>query len=711
MQMQQLNQAQWLAITEGDGPTLVLAGAGTGKTRVIVERLAYLVTERGVDPRHLLAVTFTNRAAGEMRTRVAERLGVEKVGAWLGTFHSFGLYVLRRDIEALGRKKSFTIFDDADQLSVMKRMVKELPPKFAQVSPRDALGWVSRLKQYLKTPADVEITNPEEESYRELWGRYHSALQRVSGLDFDDLLVLTARLFEQHTAIRERYAYRYRYVHVDEYQDTNRAQYWIAKYLSSTHGNLFVVGDEDQSIYSWRGAELSNILDFDKDYPTSKLIRLEENYRSTPQILAVANAVVVNNEARIGKTLLPQLPAGDPVRFFYARDGEEEANYIVEEIATSNMKPKDVAVLFRTNGQSRLVEEAFRRHGMHYKLVGGVAFYERKEVKDLIAYLRLLVNPADDISLRRILNVPARGIGSVSLERFEEYAEERQLPLLQVLRETEHDQTIPARTRASVAEFVRIVDDLTLESTRSPLARLVEKLMERTNYRDYVRLADEKDYRTRLEVLDEFVTSCGEFDARNGGGLAAFLQDMALISGVDTFNEEEPGVTLMTIHSAKGLEFDNVFLIGLEEGLLPHASALESENELEEERRLCYVAMTRARRRLFLTATHTRSLYGERRESRLSRFVGEIPKGALEWHTPDAPGPSKTVAKPAGAKAEAEKIRLGVKVRHAKFGPGVVMFTRGSGANLRAHIRFDTGRTREIMVSHAPLEILEGKEK
>ncbi|MDX9973240.1 MAG: UvrD-helicase domain-containing protein [FCB group bacterium] len=709
--MQQLNEAQWRAVTEGDGPTLVLAGAGTGKTRVIVERLAYLASERGIDPRHLLAVTFTNRAANEMRTRVAERLNVGKVGAWVGTFHSFGLYVLRRDIEALGRPKSFTIFDDADQLSVMKRQVKELPPKFAQVSPRDALGWVSGLKQSLKTPADVDIATAEEETYRELWSRYHAALHRVSGVDFDDLLVLTARLLREHAAIRERYAYRYRYVHVDEYQDTNRAQYWIAKYLSGNHGNLFVVGDEDQSIYSWRGAELGNILDFEKDYPGAKVIRLEENYRSTPQILSVSNAVVAHNIERLGKTLRTSCPPGPPVRFYQARDGEDEATFVVEEIATSGVAPKDVAILFRTNGQSRLIEEALRRHSMNYKLVGGTAFYERKEVKDLIAYLRLLVNPVDDVSLRRILNVPARGIGSVSLERYEEYAQERNMPLLQVLRETEHDQTIPTRTRASTAEFVRIIDDFTLEATRMPLAGLVDTLMERTGYREFVRQSDEKDYRTRLEVLDEYVSSCGEADARSEGGLQAFLQDMALVSGVDTWQDEEPGVTLMTIHSAKGLEFDNIFLIGLEEGLLPHASALESDEELEEERRLCYVAMTRARRRLTLSAARTRTMYGERRDAALSRFVGEIPRNALEWHTPDAPGPAKTIAKPGAAKGDAEKIRLGVKVRHAMFGPGVVMYTRGSGANLRAHIRFDSGRTREIMVSHAPLEILEGKGK
>ncbi|MBN2308791.1 MAG: UvrD-helicase domain-containing protein [Candidatus Hydrogenedentes bacterium] len=703
--MPALNPAQLEAVTNGDGYALILAGAGTGKTRVIIERMVWLVEERGVNPRALLALTFTNRAAGEMRERFARRLALESVGAWVGTFHAFGLFALRRYMDKLGRPRNFTVFDDADQLSLMKRLIRETG---AGVSPRNALSWISRLKQDLAGPPE-EIETPEERVYAELWGRYHGALGRASAVDFDDLLVLLVRLLDGHEEVRDALQRRFHYVSVDEYQDTNRAQYEIAKRLAARHGNLFVVGDEDQSIYSWRGADINNILNFQEDFPDAKTFRLEQNYRSTGAILRAANAVVANNRHRLGKRLWTAGDAGEPPRVYLACDGEDEARFVVDEIAGRGLAPERTAVLFRTNGQARLMEEALRRKGMPYVVVGGTQFYARKEVRDLLGYLRLLTNPADDEALRRILNVPRRGIGAATMAQLDEYTATRGAPLFEVLRDVEHDQTIPARARAAVGELVHLIDELAHAAGDTPVAGLVNAVLDRTGYRQYVERSDERDFRARLEVVDEFASACAEFDARSGAGeLAAFLQDLALVSDVDAWDASTPAVTLMTCHSAKGLEFDHVFLIGLEEGLLPHASALGGDRELEEERRLCYVAMTRARKSLILCHAEARTLYGERKPCEASRFLREMPADGLEAAGMDAqPVRGARVGRPGAPRAEAGGITRGTRVRHAAFGPGTVIKTEGSGSNLRVRIRFLTGRVRLFKANAAPLEILE----
>lgn len=709
-----LNDAQQRAVTHPGGPALVLAGAGTGKTRVIVERLAWLVGEQGVDPRRLLALTFTNRAAGEMRDRVARRLNQDRFGAWVGTFHSFGLYLLRREMDKLGRSERFTVFDDADQLGLMKRLLRELPTRWARVSPRAALSWVSLLKQGLHGPESAPAESREEETYHELWRRYHEALARAEGVDFDDLLVLPARLLERDD-VRARYSSRFRYVHIDEYQDTNRAQYMIACRLSDGAGNLFAVGDEDQSIYSWRGATIQNILDFERDFPGAAVYRLEENYRSTGAILSVANAVVAHNQRRLGKNLWTAAGPGDPVRYYEAADAEDEARFVVDELAASAIPPQHSAVLYRTNGQARVLEEALRRKSMAYVVVGGVSFYGRKEVKDILAYLRLLVNPNDDESLRRIVNTPTRGIGGHTLEQIDGYVAARGVSLLTVLREVEHDQSFSTRARDAVARFVHLLDDLAVAARREGVAPLVEAVLEKTGYRAYVQHADERDFRVGLEIIDEFVAACRDFDARGKGDLGAFLQDLSLMTDADRFDPEAPAVKLLTCHSAKGLEFEQVFLIGLEEGLLPHASALDSDSEIEEERRLCYVAMTRAGRRLTLSAASSRVVFGEGGARRVSRFVQEIPAGMLEALGRRSASPRETRRREPTAQsapvAAADGLKMGTRVRHARFGAGTVMYTKGSGAKLRAHIRFDTGQSREFMVSAAPLEILEGKRR
>ncbi len=709
--MTRLNEQQLAAVTAPEGPALVLAGAGSGKTRVIIERMLWLVQERGVDARHLLALTFTNKAAGEMRERFARRLGIERPGAWLGTFHAFGLFLLRRDMDRLGRPKTFTIFDDADQLSVMKKQIKDLPERFERVSPREALSWLSRLKQSADTPqGNTPPVDELEETYRELWPRYHEALKRAGAVDFDDLLVLTVRLLEDHPEVRDRYQRRYRYVHIDEYQDTNRAQYLIARRLSEAHGNLFAVGDEDQSIYSWRGADINNILDFAKDFPDAKVYRLEQNYRSTKPILEAANALVANNLNRLGKTLWTSEQSGEPVRLCLAEDGEAEAQFVAEDIAERERPPRDVAILYRTNGQSRLIEEALRRKGIHYVVIGGTKFYSRKEVKDILAYLRLLVNPKDDESVRRVLNVPPRGIGGASLDRIEEYAQLRQCALLDVLRDIETDTSLQGRAREAAAKFVHLIDDLALQAKTSALTPLLEDLLARIDYRAFVAASDEKDSRSRLEVVDEFLASCKQHDQAGGQGLTEFLQERALMTDVDDWNPDEPAATLMTCHAAKGLEFAHVYLIGLEEGLLPFGSDFDSDTDLEEERRLCYVAMTRARQSLTLCAARSRLLYGKTRDDReVSRFIREIGRDRL---VPAHPGGRKAAKqRPQAPAADPGQLKIGTRVRHAAFGTGIVQFTSGTGDKLKARVRFDTGKTAMIMVKMAPLEIVEGKHR
>ncbi len=703
-----LNEAQQSAVTAADGPALVLAGAGAGKTRVIVERLVWLVEEQGVDPRHLLALTFTNKAAAEMRLRFAERLGVERVPSWLGTFHSFGLFLLRRDMAALGRATTFTIFDDSDQVSLMKRLIKELPDRYERVSPRDALTWISLFKQRCAKPED-EPQDSVEEAFRFLWDQYHNTLLKIAAVDFDDLLTLPVQLFQQHPEVLAKYQRRYRYVLVDEYQDTNRAQYLIARSLSQEHGNLFVVGDEDQSIYSWRGADINNILDFSKDFPTAGVYRLERNYRSTKQILDAANAVVAHNLNRLGKNLhTPE--QGDRVRLHVSESGEDEATFVTKDLLARNLPPGSVAVLYRTNAQSREMETALRDQGLPYTIVGGIKFYSRKEVKDILAYLRLIVNGADDESVRRVLNVPPRGVGGKTLEVIEENAARRGDSLLQVLRDAEHDMMLSARARESAAEFAHLIDDLAVESRQSAVAPLVEKVLERVGYREHVTKSDEKDSRSRLEIVDEFIVGCRQYDKREGKDLLSYLQDLSLETDADDWDPEAPAVTLMTCHNAKGLEFTHVYLIGLEEGLLPFFRDLSGEGEdIEEERRLCYVAMTRARATLTLTAAQSRMLYGRTRDDRqLSRFVLEAGMDRLE--RVGMPGRRNLKAPPEKLQpVSGSKFKTGTRVHHARFGVGLVMYTQGEGGRLKAHIRFNTGKTATLMVEQAPLRILEEK--
>lgn len=705
-----LNDQQRAAVAAPPGPALVLAGAGSGKTRVIIERLAYLIDEQGEDPRSLLALTFTNKAAEEMRTRLAARLGVEKLDAWMGTFHSFGLYLLRREMERLGRARHFSIFDDSDQLSLMKRLVRDMPGKFEKVSPRSALHYISRLKQDVGAPPpNEEPLEPEEEVMRYLWHGYHDALFRANAVDFDDLLVLVVKLLQEHADIREKYQRRYRHVLIDEYQDTNRAQYLIARSLSEGHGNIFAVGDEDQSIYSWRGADINNILDFAEDFPNAHVYRLEVNYRSTKPILDAANALVSNNVNRLGKTLRPAHPDGPPVRFVQLEDAPDEARFVVEDIAKQGIEPRKAAIMYRTNNQARVVEETLLARGIQPRVLGGVQFYKRREIKDIVAYLRLMVNPDDDEALLRIINVPSRGIGATTLERIEEYARGRRQPLFKVLRDLEHDESMPQRSRDAVMKFVQLMDDLAVLAHTESLHGVVSLAVDRTSYRRAVEESDEKDFRDRIDNIEEFLNGVKQHQERNPGAtVASYLQDLSLLSDSDDYDPELPAVTLLTCHTSKGLEFDHVYLIGCEEGLLPHGMEWgDASRDVEEERRLCYVAMTRARKSLVLTAARSRMLYGrtdDRRE--VSRFVKEA--GLLSVKKPElgAAMRSGRPATPLPQTAQIDALPSGSRIRHARFGDGVVLYTTGTGDKLKAKVKFDNGKAAVLMISAAPIEIL-----
>jgi DNA helicase-2/ATP-dependent DNA helicase PcrA len=632
-----LNAQQQEAVSHTEGPLLILAGAGSGKTRVITHRIAHIITSRHVPPSALLAVTFTNKAANEMRERVWALLEDVRLDSApnLSTFHSFCVRLLRRDGDPLGRirpgfTRRFSIYDDEDQLGIVKSAYRTLgldEKEFMQY--RAALGRISHAKNRKETPQDVykAALNPETEKLAALFEEYEKALRITNALDFDDLLLETVRLLRHDDATREAWNRRLSYIMVDEYQDTNRSQYELIRLLSESHQNVCVVGDEDQSIYSWRGADIRNILDFERDFPHARTIRLEQNYRSTKNILAAASAVVENNKARKGKKLWTQSEAGLPLGVYAGYDDQNEALFIadtVEKHLASN--PGDnVAVLYRTNSQSRQIEEALRRYGRKYNVVGGFSFYQRAEVKDTVAYLKLAASNTDSVSLLRIINTPARGIGRTTVEQIERHTREHGLSLWESIGRIIDDQALSTRSQSSLVTFRSLIQELSLVASSSSLPDLLRFILERTGYRRMLEQEKTPESEGRLENLDELIHAATEA-AERGESIADFLDHAALVAEADAFDERAP-VTLMTLHNAKGLEFPVVFLAGMEQGLFPHSRSMNSEEALEEERRLCYVGMTRARKRLILTWAKYRRRFGgaEQERSVASWFLSEVP--------------------------------------------------------------------------------------
>src|SRR5579871_1067753 len=633
-----LNAQQREAVSHTEGPLLILAGAGSGKTRVITHRIAHIITTRRVPPSSVLAVTFTNKASREMRERVEALLeGVElQSSPIVSTFHSFCVRLLRRDGDPLARvrpgfNRRFSIYDDEDQLGIIKASYRGMgldEKEFIQY--RVALSKISNAKNRNLTPKDLyaNAVNDEGEKLAKVFEDYEKALRTANALDFDDLLLEAVRLLRTDDATREAWNRRLNYIMIDEYQDTNRSQYEMMRLLSESHGNVCVVGDEDQSIYSWRGADIQNILDFEKDFPEAKVIRLEQNYRSTKNILAAAGAVVENNKARKGKKLWTESDSGSPLGLYAGYDDQNEALFIADTIEKHLVaNPGDaVAVLYRTNFQSRQIEEALRRYGRKYNIVGGFSFYQRSEIKDTVAYLKLAASNTDSVSLLRIISTPARGIGRTTVEQIERYAREHLISLWEAIGRVIDDQSLSTRSQSSLVTFRNLIQELSLVASTSSLPELLSFILDRTGYRRMLEAEKTPESETRLENLHELINAAAEA-AERGESISDFLDHAALVSDADAYDEKAP-VTLMTLHNAKGLEFPVVFLSGMEMGLFPHSRSMDSEAMLEEERRLCYVGMTRARKRLILTWAKYRRKFGggDQERSAPSWFLGEVPQ-------------------------------------------------------------------------------------
>ena len=719
--LQDLNPSQREAVLHTEGPLLILAGAGSGKTRVITHRIAYFIGELNLRPWQILAVTFTNKAAEEMRDRVAKLLGAEGLNVWVGTFHATCVKILRKNAQHLGLRSSFLIYDEGDQLTLIKECLKELDLGERVIHPKVVQARMSRAKNDLLTPAEfaAQAADYLEERVAKVYYRYQAELKRSGALDFDDLLVEAVRLFLERPMILGYYQDLWRYLMVDEYQDTNHAQYRLIRLLAERHQNLAVVGDDDQSIYRWRGADLGNILEFERDYPRCRVVHLEQNYRSTQRILETASSVIAHNLGRKAKHLWTENEEGEPVGFYQARDEEDEATFIVETIRRLAIEEgwsfDDFAVFYRVNAQSRVLEDGLRRVMIPYIIVGGLRFYERKEIKDLLAYLRLIANPADSVSFLRAVNVPPRGIGKTTLERLSRFASGKGLSLWEACREMAKENLLPARQTKVLQEFQALIERLMVKLPERSIPEMVIDLLQETGYLEELEREGTPEALSRIENLRELISAAQDFIERSEDkSLPAFLDMVALLTDVDEGMKEAQGkVTLMTLHMAKGLEFPAVFISGMEEGVFPHGRAYTDPEELEEERRLCYVGMTRAKKRLYLTAAVQRRLYGGEGFNLPSRFLEEIPSHLLKRiEARAAPFPSSLEAfvEP-GPRYEPEAdqepfvdfFQPGIRVRHPDWGVGTIKERIGSGEEMKVVVTFAGIGTKKLKVKYAHL--------
>lgn len=703
LDLDSLNPEQKEAVQWPGGPLLIFAGAGSGKTRVITHRIARLISE-GVHPSRILAVTFTNKAAREMKERVASLVGDKAGPMWIGTFHSLCARMLRIDGKAIGIDPNFVIYDDSDQLSLIREIFKLKNIDDKSIQPRAILNEISSAKEKLLTPEKFadKATGFFERIAAEVYKSYNALLNKANALDFDDILFYTVRLLEQRKDVLEKYQERFLHVLVDEYQDVNYAQYQIVDLVSGKHRNIVVVGDDDQSIYAWRGADVSLILRFGSDHPDAKIVKLERNYRSTKNILAGANAVIEKNRGRANKQLWTENENGALLTVTQAGTEQDEAmlvaDAILKDVRTGRRSYGDFAVLYRTNAQSRVIEEAFLTLRIPHLLVGGVRFYERKEIKDMLSYLRLTFNPKDDVSVKRVLNVPARGIGPGALASIDSWATERDLPLWNALQDQEVQSQLLKKSASGVRAFVGGIQEAADLAEQGPVTPVLKALLSSSGYLDMLRAERSEEALSRLENLQELINVTNEYDSTTESpSLGGFLESVSLVADVDSLNEGGEGVTLMTLHSAKGLEFPVVYLVGLEEGVFPHSRSLVSDTELEEERRLCYVGMTRAQEELHLVHAHRRSLYGQPSFNRRSRFLDDLPADILDTishsgyampvdrRTPyqERTGTYSSTSYPSAALIESKPalrspsykppFEVGQRVRHSKFGIGVVV--------------------------------------
>lgn len=735
-----LNPQQAEAVINTEGPMLIMAGAGSGKTKVLTCRVANLL-QKGVRPYRILAITFTNKAAAEMRERVNNMSGPAAKDVWLFTFHAFCARFLRMEIDKLpGYGGNFAIYDTADSQNLIKQILKEMNLDDKRFQPSGILSRISNAKNALQDAAAFarQAGDFYEQKVADIYSRYEQKLQLNNALDFDDLLMLSIKLLQENKEVREKYQDRFDYLLVDEYQDTNHAQYLLTKFLAAKHRNICVVGDADQSIYGWRGADIQNILDFEKDYPDAKVIKLEQNYRSTQIILDAANAVIENNTGRKPKNLWTENKSGADIIYFQAVDERDEARFVIEQLQnlqrTENKKLGDMAILYRTNTQSRIFEEMLIKSGISYNMVGGLKFYERKEIKDIIAYLRVIFNPADSLSLLRIINVPKRGIGDASLAKIQAYAAANNVSLFEAVSNAAAIDGLSSRFVSKLDDLAGIIFELMNLANEAPVEDLIDRVLRDTGYLEELENERTPQAQSRIDNLHELISVAQEFAAsEEENNLENFLAHVALVSDIDDTELGEDAITLMTLHSSKGLEFPVVFLVGMEEGLFPHARTLMDETEIEEERRLCYVGITRAKEKLFLSSTKMRTIYGNTVTYPPSRFLQEIPArlvktikrqerfSALEnfkqvsekysarpqkpasTFNPHSFMPQKSAAAAGGT---GTRFNTGDRVSHSKWGEGMVVSVKDSPDGQEVKVAFAGAGVRSLLTKYAVLKKL-----
>lgn len=739
-----MNDKQTEAVLHTQGPLLIMAGAGSGKTRVLTHRIAYLVEEKDVNPWNILAITFTNKAAREMKERVAQLLSAEDASAvWVSTFHSLAVRILRREIDRIGYDRNFTIADPSSQRTLVKRIMGEQNVDTQKYDPRSILGAISNAKNAMQTPKDYAqmAAAPFEKIVADVYTEYQRQLRIAQSVDFDDLIMLTIQLFQQAPDVLSFYQNKFQYIHVDEYQDTNDAQYTIVNMLADRFKNICVVGDADQSIYGWRGANMDNIMNFEKDYPDATTVMLEQNYRSTSTILDAANAVIDHNSVRLPKKLWTENNEGDKITYYRGQSETDEAFFIIskikEYVEAGTYDYGDFAVLYRTNAQSRSVEENLVKSNIPYTMVGGSKFYDRKEIRDVLAYLTLVTNPADNMSFERVVNEPKRGIGATSIDKLRAFANDANMHLLEAAQNVDLANGLSARAKNSIAEFGGLMDNLRKQREFLNITEMTEQILDKSGYLELLKTQKTLEAQARVENLEEFLSVTKQFDQKyepeteESDMFVDFLADLALVSDLDNVEEETSEVTLMTLHAAKGLEFPVVFLIGLEEGIFPLSRAMLEDSELEEERRLAYVGITRAKQKLFITNAYSRLLYGRTQSNQASRFIGEIPAELLEYANPSAGSfggsqarrdvpfsgrkraatattytrPTSTaVVSNSGTGADKKSWNPGEKVTHKKWGIGTVVKVNGTGEDIELDIAFPEQGIKRLLAAFAPIE-------
>ena len=750
--LEELNDKQKEAVLATEGPCLVIAGAGSGKTKVLTHKIAYLI-EQGVKPWNILAITFTNKAANEMKERITKLIGEMSNEMWVGTFHSICIRILRRYIDRIGYNSDFVIFDTSDQRTLIKQCIKQLNLDDKIFTDRGVLSEISNAKNEMLTPMQYTLrTNNElrKKKIAEVYEMYQKKLKENNALDFDDIINVTIQVLTENPDALEYYQEKFKYVLVDEYQDTNKAQFTLVTLLSGRYGNITVVGDNDQGIYSFRGADITNILNFEKDFPGTKIIKLEQNYRSTKSILDAANAVIKHNEKKYEKNLWTNGEKGHLPKVCRLDNEYEEANYIVEEInrlkREEYYKYSDFTILYRMNAQSRSVEDILRRENIPYKMIGGLKFYERKEIKDAIAYLRLIHNSADNLSLERVINEPKRGIGQTSIEKIENISTVNGISMFEVIKKA--DEYGLNKVFVNSRDFVQTIEELKSKKDEMLISEILTEILTKTGYTKALELEKTAQAESRIENLDEFLTVAMEFEEENAeNSLAEFLESITLSSDIDGMEESEDSVTLMTLHSAKGLEFPVVFLCGMEEGLFPSYKSIGEQRELEEERRLCYVGITRAREYLFLTCAKQRTIFGSTTFNKISRFIEEIPTELLEganeltkttkpkedyeWKYGNSTvrtsilkeniAPKKqpvfsfrtaesflnTISTKQASTVDLSQFKTGQTIYHKKFGEGVITEIAPEGDDLKLDIAFEKVGHKRLMAKYANLEIRE----